>query len=81
MIANTFIKCFTQKKYEKSFFKFDLTVHPKSIVGEVAGKGSNAAWAVKATQKEVIDKLKIPYKNVIVSNFDIDTLQEFAKMS
>ncbi len=60
-------------EYEKEFFAFVLSVHPKNIAGEVAGKGSNAAWAVKTAQKEVIDKFKIPYEDVIVSNFDIDT--------
>jgi len=62
-----------KRKYEKKFFRFELTIHPKDIPGEVAGKGSNASWAVKVAQREVVDKLKIPYEDVIVSNFDIDT--------
>lgn len=62
-----------EKKYGNKFFKFSISVHPKDIIGEIAGKGSNSAWAVKVAKTEIIDKLKIPYKNVIVSNFDIDT--------
>lgn len=59
--------------FGKKFFKFLVTVHPKDIIGEVAGKGSNVAFAVKEAKKKIIDSFKIPYQNVIVSSFDIDT--------
>ncbi|MFA5877835.1 MAG: glycosyltransferase family 2 protein [Candidatus Staskawiczbacteria bacterium] len=62
-----------EKRYGDKFFKFEVTIHPKGITGEIAGKGSNSAWAVKVAKAEIIDPLKIPYKDVIVSNFDIDT--------
>jgi len=61
------------KKYGGKFFKFAVTQHPKDIPGEIAGKGSNSAWAGKMARQEIIDPLRIPYKNIIVSNFDIDT--------
>ncbi len=61
-----------QGKYGKIFFKLIVTVHPKDIEGEVAGKGANIAWAGKQIQ-EVIDKEGIPYEKVIVSSFDSDT--------
>ena len=61
-----------QKKYAGEFFKFIITVHPKNIGGEIGGKGSNVAWAGKEAQK-LIDKLFIPYENILVSTFDIDT--------
>jgi len=62
-----------KNKYRNKFFRFEISLHPKNIPGEIAGKGSNAAWAVNIAKKEIIDRLQIPYKNILVSNFDIDT--------
>jgi len=61
------------KKYGKEFFRLLVTVHPADIQGEIAGKGSNETWAGKKAKQEIIDPLKIPYGNIIVSCFDIDT--------
>ncbi|PIP17358.1 MAG: hypothetical protein COX44_00325 [Candidatus Portnoybacteria bacterium CG23_combo_of_CG06-09_8_20_14_all_37_13] len=60
-------------EFGKIFFRFLITVHPKDIPGEVAGKGSNQAWAAKIAKEKIIDPLKILYQNIIVSGFDIDT--------
>ena len=60
-------------EFGKIFFRFLITVHPKNIPGEVAGKGSNLAWAVKEAKEKIIDPLKIPHQNIIVSSFDVDT--------
>lgn len=61
-----------KEKYGESFFKFLITCHPESLPGELAGHGANDAWSsMKA--KELIDSLNIPYENVIVSSFDIDS--------
>ncbi|NCO80466.1 hypothetical protein GW869_01690, partial [bacterium] len=74
-----------KREFSKKFFRFLITVHPKNIPGEIAGKGSNIAWAVNRAKEEILDynppttlqgkshKLSIPYENIIVSNFDIDT--------
>lgn len=62
-----------KKEFEKTFFRFLITVHPKNIPGEIAGKGSNQSWAIKKTKELIIDKLSIPSENIIFSNFDIDT--------
>jgi cellulose synthase/poly-beta-1,6-N-acetylglucosamine synthase-like glycosyltransferase len=59
-------------KYEPEFFDFIISIHPHNIMGEVGGKGSNVAWAGKESQK-IIDQLKIPYENILISTFDIDT--------
>lgn len=61
-----------ERQYFSKFFKFLTVVHPQNIEGEIAGKGSNVAYAGKEAQK-LIDWLKIPYENVLVSSFDIDT--------
>lgn len=62
-----------KKEFGDKFFKFLITVHPKDIIGEIAAKGSNSAWAAKQAKEKIIDVLKIPYRNIIVSCFDIDT--------
>ncbi len=74
--AGDFAKSIAQtieKEYGNKFFRFLIAVHPAGIAGELAGKGSNETWAVKIAKKEIIDALKIPYENIIVSSFDIDT--------
>ncbi|MGC9046664.1 MAG: glycosyltransferase [Minisyncoccia bacterium] len=63
-----------KQEFENKFFKFIITTHPKDIPGELAGKGSNETFAIKQVKKEIIDVYKIPYENIIVSSFDIDTI-------
>lgn len=63
-----------KKKYGRSFGHFVVTVHPDGIEGELAGKGSNIAYAANQARIEVLDKKKIPYEDVLVSAFDIDTI-------
>lgn len=60
-------------RFGKHFFRFIITVHPAGIPGEIAGKGSNIAWAGKKL-REHIDALQLPYEKVIVSSFDSDTV-------
>lgn len=62
-----------EEEFKDKFFRFLITVHPKNIPGELAGKGSNETWAAKVTKKKIIDPLNIPYEHIIVSSFDIDT--------
>ncbi|MBI2626553.1 MAG: glycosyltransferase family 2 protein [Candidatus Nealsonbacteria bacterium] len=62
-----------EKEFKNKFFRFLVSAHPSGIKGEIAGKGSNESWAAKQAQKEIIDSLKIPYQNIIVSCFDADT--------
>jgi hypothetical protein len=62
-----------QKEYKNVFFRFLITIHPKNIIGEIAGKGSNETWAGKQAKEKIIDAEKIPYEKIIVSCFDSDT--------
>ncbi len=62
-----------KEKYGKHFAHFWITVHPADIPNEQPGKGSNNVYAAKHAQKE-IDALGIPYEQIIVSTFDIDTI-------
>jgi cellulose synthase/poly-beta-1,6-N-acetylglucosamine synthase-like glycosyltransferase len=61
-----------QQEYKDKLFKFQITVHPDNIAGEIGGKGSNVAWAGKEVKK-LIDELGIPYENILISSFDVDT--------
>lgn len=63
-----------EEKYGHLFGHFLLTVHPSDINGEIAGKGSNTHWALHEVREKVLDAHKIPYKDVITSIFDIDTV-------
>jgi len=62
-----------QKEFGNKFFKFLTTWHPANLPGEIAGHGSNDAWAGREVKKKIIDPIKIPYENIIVSSFDVDT--------
>jgi len=62
-----------EKEFSGIFFRFSVVSHPKDIAGEMAGKGANVSWAIKKVKESIIDKLPIPYENIVVSNFDIDT--------
>lgn len=61
-------------KWGGTFAFFLVSTHPGDIVGEIAGKGSNAAWAAERTRIEVLDPHGIRYNHVLVSIFDIDTV-------
>ncbi len=61
-----------EQQFGSMFFKFLVTVHPKDLPMERPGKGSNVCYAGHRA-KELIDELKLDYKKVIVSTFDIDT--------
>jgi len=72
-----------KEKYDNKFFRLLVTLHPKDLPGEIDGKGSNSHWAGHRA-KELIDGLKLDYKKIIVSNFDIDTVvheQYFARIT
>ncbi len=60
--------------FQNQFLKLAAVQHPANIVGELAGKGANIAWAGKYAKGEIIDKMGIPYGRVVVSVFDIDTI-------
>ncbi len=63
-----------KKEYAGVFGDLLITIHPKDLPGEMAGKGSNIAHAIDEARKKILDAKKIPYENVLVSAFDIDTV-------
>lgn len=63
-----------QEKYSESFKYFYITKHPANLPGELAGKGSNIAYAAEEVRRKILNKDNIKYEDVIVSAFDIDTV-------
>lgn len=62
-----------QKEFGQTFGRIISVTHPVDLPGEIPGKGSNMNYAGHLVQK-MIDNWKIPYENIIVSAFDIDTI-------
>jgi hypothetical protein len=57
-------------EFSKKFRSIDFTMHPSDIPGELAGKGSNMAWAArKLSEKYAIGQRK----DVIVTGIDADS--------
>lgn len=63
-----------KEKFASECAHFVVTQHPADIEGEMAGKGSNIAYAAEQARVEVLDANTINYDNVLVSAFDIDTV-------
>ena len=63
-----------ENKYATQFGHFLVTIHPADTPGEIAGKGSNTHHALHQVREQVIDAHSIPYKDIITSIFDVDTV-------
>lgn len=63
-----------QVKYKDRFGVLLTTLHPANVPGEMAGKGSNAAYAAEQLRTLVLDPKGLKYTETIVSIFDIDTV-------
>jgi glycosyl transferase family 2 len=71
-----------KEKYAQQFYKFYVTVHPDGLPDEIKGKSANASYATQAVMPE-LQKLGITVDQVLVSNFDSDTIvhpQYFARV-
>ena len=71
------------REFEHRFGQLWITIHPKNLLDEIPGKGSNLNYSGHMAQA-LIDGLKIPYDDIIVSAFDVDTMvhpQYFAYLS
>ncbi len=62
-----------QEKYGSIFAKMFVTIHPDGMPGEIKGKSANASYAVSTTVPE-LEKLGIKQEEVLISNFDSDTI-------
>lgn len=64
-----------KKENAGKFADFIVTEHPDNLPDEIKGKGPNISYAMKEVLP-LIDKLKIPYSNVIVTNMDTDNIMD-----
>ncbi len=62
-----------RNEFQSQFPNLIVTVHPKDIEGELAGKGSNETWAAQEAKRQLIDSVHYSYERVLVSVFDVDT--------
>ena len=72
-----------EQKYQSSFFKFFVTTHPDDLTDEIKGKSANSSFAIQKILPE-LTKLNIQTSQVLVSNFDSDTIvhpQYFARVT
>ncbi|MFA6429551.1 MAG: hypothetical protein WCV84_03580 [Patescibacteria group bacterium] len=60
-------------EFEGTFMHLWTTFHPKDVVGEIRGKGSNLHYAGIVAADRVAE-LGIPPEQVVVSAFDVDTI-------
>ncbi len=61
-------------EFGSRFGDFVISTHPTDLPGEMAGKGSNAAFAAEYVRTTVLDPQGISYSDTLVSIFDIDTV-------
>ncbi|MFA6197612.1 MAG: glycosyltransferase family 2 protein [Patescibacteria group bacterium] len=61
-----------QQEFAGKFADMIVSFHPVGIEGEMPGKGANMAWAGRIAKKYV-DERGIPYEDILVSAFDVDT--------
>ncbi|MFZ2886957.1 MAG: glycosyltransferase family 2 protein [Minisyncoccia bacterium] len=61
-------------EYRDRFFDILVTSHPENVPGEMAGKGSNIAYAAEQARITLLDPQNIPYEHTVVSAFDSDTV-------
>ncbi|KAK3986693.1 glycosyl transferase family group 2-domain-containing protein [Cladorrhinum sp. PSN332] len=57
-------------EFSKKFRFIDFTMHPSDIAGELAGKGSNMAWAARKLSERYLIRQR---KDVIVTGIDADS--------
>lgn len=62
-----------EEKFADKFGYFLITTHPL-VPGEMAGKGSNIAYAAEQARIKILDANQINYEHVLVSAFDMDTV-------
>ncbi|OGL87402.1 hypothetical protein A3I40_00170 [Candidatus Uhrbacteria bacterium RIFCSPLOWO2_02_FULL_48_12] len=67
------ISSYLADHYRHFFYDLVVTVHPANLPDEIPGKGSNLNWSGHRLKKYV-DSAGLPYQNLIVSSFDVDTL-------
>ncbi|MFA6082220.1 MAG: hypothetical protein WC773_02290 [Patescibacteria group bacterium] len=63
---------YLSERFKDKFLRFEHTIHPKNIPGEIKCKSANATWAAKHLYK-ICEEMRISPKQVLLHNFDADT--------
>jgi cellulose synthase/poly-beta-1,6-N-acetylglucosamine synthase-like glycosyltransferase len=63
-----------KKEFGDTFKKIVFTEHPADLPDEIPGKGSNMNWMGCEVKKLIDNDLKIPYEDIVVTAFDVDTI-------
>jgi glycosyl transferase family 2 len=61
-------------QYAGRFYRLIATYHPADLPGEVPGKGTNEAWAVRHARQELVDGLGISPRRIVVTIADCDSI-------
>lgn len=63
-----------KNEFASAFRQIIATYHPRGLTGEVAGKSSNVAWAVRHARFEMVDDNGDPIEHVAITVTDADSL-------
>lgn len=61
-------------RFSDRFARILVTVHPANQPGEIAGKGSNQAWAAPQAKRELVDRLDMPIEHLTLTSCDADSV-------
>ena len=61
-------------EFSASFRHVLVTMHPRGLPGEVAGKSSNESWAARAAARELVSDLGYSLDHILVTIMDADSL-------
>lgn len=64
-----------EKEFGHLFGTFLTSFHPDGLPGEKRVKSANASWAIRQLEEKLAPQ-NIPVENMLVSNFDCDTVVE-----
>ena len=62
-----------QSEYADSFAGIIYSVHPSGLANEIQCKSANLRWAVRWARRQLVDRLNINPKHIIVTTMDADT--------
>jgi cellulose synthase/poly-beta-1,6-N-acetylglucosamine synthase-like glycosyltransferase len=61
-------------QFQGKFEAILATYHPANLPGEVPGKGVNESWAARQGRRVLVEKMKIPLDQILVTIADADSI-------
>ncbi len=62
-----------RERYGRFFLRFEVTMHPDGIPGEIKAKGANITYAAKQAAQR-LQEMNVSTEHIVVSAFDSDTV-------